>query len=107
MALFAVFAPGLAQQALTAARAGPEWRHTLREFADPAPGESSVWVAGAAASWPQRRGNLTALLDRLSPHLDDKTVLAHARTPELAGVYAQWGWTPEVGAGQTLIRRGA
>lgn len=114
VALFAVFGPGIAQQAVVALGAGPQWRRTVRQVADPAdpgsadprsgPGMPSVWVAGSAASWPPRRGNLTALLDRLTPHLNDTTVLLYARTPALAALYGRWDWTPAETDPQTLIR---
>lgn len=107
LVLLFLFAPGLVQQGGTAFGAGPEWRQTLRDMAsrgEPGHAADVVWVAGSAASWPGRQGNLTALVKALAPHLDDKTVLMQARTSALATVYASWGWTPISAGSRTLIR---
>lgn len=107
LVLLFLFAPGLVQQGRTAFGADPEWRQTLQDMATHRGPDHAcvVWVAGSAASWPERQGNLTALMGALAPHLDDKTVLMQAHTPALATVYASWGWTPISPGGCTLIRR--
>jgi hypothetical protein len=106
LVLLFLFAPGLVQQGRTAFAADPQWRQALQDMASHREPDHAavVWVAGSAASWPERQGNLTALMGALAPHLDDKTVLMQARTPALATVYTSWGWTPISPGGCTLIR---